>query len=216
MKDTEENTSKNYCTFYIVRHGETDWNARKLIQGQVDIPLNANGEQQAKELSKELSSIKFDAIYSSDLLRAKHTAEIIALEHTLAVQTTELLRERAFGPYEGALTQALRAFDEVFKKLSYEEKFRHKLHETIESDEELVFRFITFIREAAITHVHKTILITTHSGIMRAFLVHIGFLTYEHPIQGSIKNTAYVKLLSDGVDFFVKETKGIETSLTQQ
>ena len=95
------------CILYIIRHGETEWNVKKLCQGQTDIPLNNKGEIQAGNLSKELSHIKFNAVYSSDLIRAKRTAEIVVLEKKLAVITTKALKERLFGRFEGKHLQEL-------------------------------------------------------------------------------------------------------------
>ena len=92
----------HYCQIYLIRHGETDWNAKGLLQGQSDIPLNKEGEKQTIEAAKKhFKKIKFAAIFSSDLVRAKRTAEIIALEKKMAVETSVLLRERDFGPFEG-------------------------------------------------------------------------------------------------------------------
>jgi broad specificity phosphatase PhoE len=53
---------QKYCTLYLVRHGETDWNAKKIIQGITDIPLNKKGEKQAKELAQKLTHVKFDTV----------------------------------------------------------------------------------------------------------------------------------------------------------
>ena len=99
---------KNYCTIYLVRHGETEWNEKKLIQGYSDIPLNKKGELQAKQLGQEFNNIYFDAVFSSDLLRAKNSAEIIILEKKLTVATTKVLRERFFGRFEGSSLNELR------------------------------------------------------------------------------------------------------------
>lgn len=63
---------------YVVRHGQTDWNKRKVMQGQTDIPLNEEGIKQAKLLREKLKDITFDAIFCSPLIRAKQTCEIIA------------------------------------------------------------------------------------------------------------------------------------------
>ena len=87
----------NLTTIYIVRHGETNQNVKRIIEGHGDTPLNENGEMQAKLISEKLRHVQFDLAFSSDLLRAKRTAEIIALEHNLLVETTRLLRERYYG-----------------------------------------------------------------------------------------------------------------------
>ncbi len=200
---------KNFCTFYIVRHGETKWNVEKKIQGHGDSPLTQKGLQQVKTIVTELKQIKFHAIYSSDLLRAKRTAEIIALEHKLAVKTTQFLRERRYAELEGKPRSILDDFNKVYDTLSNEERLKFKISENIESDEDMISRFITFLRETAILYPGKNILVTTHGGMMRILLIHLGFGTYKNIFVGIIDNAAYIKLLSDGVDFFIEETKGI-------
>ena len=62
---------------YITRHGQTDYNAKELMQGQIDIPLNETGIAQAKATRKKVEDVKFDAVYSSPLDRAKTTASIV-------------------------------------------------------------------------------------------------------------------------------------------
>src|SRR3989338_844655 len=89
-------------TFYIVRHGQTEHNINNIMQGfTVDSPLTKKGQEQAEKIGKELSHIHFDEVFSSDLTRAKRTAEIITLERKLAIKTTEALREQCYGKYEG-------------------------------------------------------------------------------------------------------------------
>lgn len=202
---------KNYCIFYIVRHGETQFNIDKIVQGHsVDSPLTREGIKQVKEVARELSKIKFDAVYSSDLLRAQKTAEIIAAEHKLAIKTTRLLRERRYGRFEGKPTEILMEFNKVFDLLTEEERIHHKIDKDAESEAELVARFITFLREAAITHPQEKILVVTHGGLMRVFLQHIGFWPDKYFGTSRVSNAAYIKLLSDGVEFFVEETRGIK------
>lgn len=200
--------SENYCTFYIVRHGQTEWNLNGLIQGHADSPLTLLGEEQARNVAKELQHVKFDIIFSSDLLRAKRTAEIINLERKLAVQTSKQLREKMYGKYEGKPYKAMKVFDRLYDALTEEERFKYKAG-GVESDEETVTRLFRFIREMAIIYKNKIILVATHAEIMRLFLIHIGFGTYSNFPLGVIGNAAYFKLVTDGVDFFVKETKRI-------
>ena len=89
----------------FVRHGETNWNAERRMQGHIDIPLNANGISQAERLANALIRVKhsFDAIYSSDLERALHTANAVARALSLDVQITPRLRERNVGKLQGLL-----------------------------------------------------------------------------------------------------------------
>jgi len=201
----------NYCQIYLVRHGLTDWNEKGLLQGQSDIPLNKEGEKQAIEAAKKhFKKIKFAAFFSSDLVRAKRTAEIIALEKKMAVETSTLLRERDFGPFEG------RHFNEVMKELRLDiQSFRILTDQEadslgIESDTKVMERFLRFLREVAVAYQGKKILVVTHGSVMRVFLTKLGYLSKEESRQVFIKNLAFIKVLSDGVDFFIKEVFGLE------
>ena len=199
----------NMTTFYIVRHGQTDWNVERKIQGQLDIPLNLAGEQEAKAVAKKFNGIKFDLAFSSDLLRAKRTTEIIALEHKLAIQTTKLLRERHFGTLEGQPSAAFFTELKLLEKLSHEERLKHKMNADYESDEEFTARVITFLRETAIAAPGKKILVGTHGGTLRMLLMHLGKFSYNDNDSNHINNGGYIILESDGVDFVLKEITGV-------
>lgn len=203
--------TNNLTTFYLVRHGQTDWNSKHILQGQSDIPLNEKGEEQAKELAQILHDINFDLAFSSDLLRAKRTAEIIVLEKNLMVETTKALRERDFGTLEGQPVAALLAHIALLQKLSFQDRQKYKLSDNTESDEEVTTRLLTFLRETAVTHGGKTILVGTHGGILRMILIHTGYLTYEQSDSMFVTNGGYVKLDTDGVDFFIREANGFKT-----
>jgi broad specificity phosphatase PhoE len=87
---------------YLVRHGETDWNAAGRWQGHTDIPLNARGRAQARVAAEALRHTALAGLVSSDLSRARETAQIIATTlQTEVVSIDPDLRERAFGPFEG-------------------------------------------------------------------------------------------------------------------
>lgn len=191
--------NKHYCTIYLTRHGETDWNEKKIIQGHSDIPLNAKGEMQAQKLGKQFKNIHFEAVFSSDLVRAKRTAEIITLEKKLAVITTKALRERMFGRFEGKHIDELR---KTFGELLLVEKHDSE----VESDDQILLRLNPFLREVAIAYPEKNVLMISHGGVMRALLEHIG---YEIPDYSDrpMKNTGYLIIESDGVGFEIKEEK---------
>ncbi|EIW60260.1 phosphoglycerate mutase-like protein [Trametes versicolor FP-101664 SS1] len=87
---------------YIVRHGETDDNRAGIIQGHLDTPLNAAGVRQACLAADALADVPFDAAYTSDLSRARKTAEIIMEAHPgVLLETSEALRERFMGDWQG-------------------------------------------------------------------------------------------------------------------
>jgi probable phosphoglycerate mutase len=88
----------------LIRHGQTDWNLARRIQGSTDIPLNEKGRADAHRAAAHLSASAHHAIYSSPLLRAKETAEIIAGELGLELAgVVPDVREREFGEGEGML-----------------------------------------------------------------------------------------------------------------
>ena len=91
----------------LVRHGETLWNERRLLQGRTDIALCERGREQAKVLSSALTSIPFSSIYCSPLSRAKETAEILALPHGLTPIADQGFAEISFGDWEGKSHESL-------------------------------------------------------------------------------------------------------------
>ena len=86
---------------YIVRHGETDWNKARKIQGQSDIPLNEFGRHLARETAKGLADIHFDLCFTSPLSRAKETAQIILEGRVVPIIEEPRIEEMSFGEYEG-------------------------------------------------------------------------------------------------------------------
>src|SRR5437588_12029025 len=92
----------------LVRHAETTWNAGERIQGQQDSPLSARGGEQAERLAERLAAAPLAAIRSSDLLRARDTAEPVAARHGLEVSEDADLREVYAGAWEGMTTTEIR------------------------------------------------------------------------------------------------------------
>jgi broad specificity phosphatase PhoE len=95
-------------TLYLVRHGQTDWNVAGRYQGQLDPPLNHQGRQQAREMAVALADVGFDAIYSSDLARARQTAAALAALIGCPVQLDARLREIHQGQWQGRLIADIR------------------------------------------------------------------------------------------------------------
>lgn len=88
-------------TLHFIRHGETDWNVNRRVQGTTDVALSSRGREQAEELASRLADRPIGAIYSSDLRRALETARPLAERLGLELIVDPILRERNFGVFEG-------------------------------------------------------------------------------------------------------------------
>lgn len=145
---------------YLVRHGETDWNRQRRIQGLTDIPLNATGRQQARDAGMLLARRRWDAVYSSPLGRARETAEIIAAELGLGAPTLlDRLVERNYGAAEGLdWTQVEREFP------------RGAPVPGRESREQVGARVVPALVELAESRPGESLVIVSHGGAIRAVL----------------------------------------------
>lgn len=205
--------STSCCTLYIMRHGETEWNVSHIVQGHTDSPLTKNGVRQVEETAAELKNINFAAIYSSDSGRARRTAEIARLDRELAIVTTSALRERHYGSFEGRESENFKkAVQEIKEKMSLlteEERKNIRLADDVESDAEIVSRFITKLREISMAHLGSNVLIACHGGPIRTFLEHVGYYKFGSLPPGAFANAAYIRVLCDGVNFEVASVKGV-------
>jgi broad specificity phosphatase PhoE len=147
-------------TFLLARHGETDWNRQLRIQGSSDVELNELGREQARVLAKELADVELDAIYASDLSRARDTAEAVAATKDLPVHLDPRLRERAFGSWEGLTREDI------------EERFRPEDRPDGETDEEVRARVLAAIEDIASEHPGEQVLVVSHGGALNALWHH--------------------------------------------
>jgi len=148
---------------YLIRHGETDWNQMKRIQGHSDIHLNQTGKQQAELLARRFARETFHVVYASDLIRARETAQQIADLRGLSVVTLPELRERCYGEWEG---------------LTYEE-IRQRFQERdeascgIETFEAMQQRAVAVLTELAQNHPGETVVVVSHGGLINSFLHYV-------------------------------------------
>lgn len=145
----------------LIRHGETAWNRLGKAQGHSDIPLNDFGRKQAHLIGERLMKGAWEYIYSSDLLRAKETAEIIATYTKTSLLTDRRLRERHGGLIEGT-TEA-----ERIKK--WGDNWR-SLNLGVESGESMSQRGLSFLEELLEQHIAKNILIVSHGAFLKQLL----------------------------------------------
>lgn len=157
------------CRIYLVRHGETEWNAMARFQGQTDVPLSDRGREQAQLLGKRLSLEKFEGIYASDLKRAFETAEIISYHHALEVVTFQELREINFGFWEGLTSNEIKqSFTAEIKK--WWEKPMSTRIPGGETLSEVVERSISTVKKIVATHPDGNVIIVTHGGAIRSIV----------------------------------------------
>ncbi len=152
---------------FLVRHGETPWNAERRFQGQSDIPLSARGRAQAVAIASALSSIPFGHGYASDLQRAAVTAQTIVADRALAIETDVRLREFDFGEWEGLTwAEIVARWPELEQRLptrasDYDpaggERFEH-----------VVARVRAFFDDLRRRVTAGHVLIVTHAGVLHA------------------------------------------------
>ena len=137
-------------TLLLVRHGETDWNAEGRLQGHTDRPLNEFGRRQARALAERLAGDGIDAIYASDLARARETAEIVGARVGLPVLLEPGLRERNWGNWEGLTGPE-----------------RDRVEYAGEAPQAHGARVLAAVRMIAERHPGRRIVVVTHGGSLR-------------------------------------------------
>jgi broad specificity phosphatase PhoE len=152
-------------TILLARHGESDWNHAGRWQGLADRPLTELGREQAAALADRLRDTELDAVYSSDLLRARETAEIVATEHGLAVTTVPELREVDVGSWSGLTRgEAQTRFPDGYERwLAGGEGWNDG-----ETYEQLGQRVVAALLRLAAAHEGGRILVVAHGGTIRA------------------------------------------------
>jgi 2,3-bisphosphoglycerate-dependent phosphoglycerate mutase len=152
-------------TILLVRHGQTDWNRDRRVQGHSDIPLNETGRAQAAALADELADETIDAVYASDLTRARDTAAAVAATLGLEVQLCPDLREKHFGSWEGLRD------DEIRRRFP---DARSGHWGDGETREQMTARVLHALRSIAARHAQGTALVVTHGGPLRAVQRELG------------------------------------------
>jgi 2,3-bisphosphoglycerate-dependent phosphoglycerate mutase len=149
----------------LVRHGQTDWNRDRRFQGHIDIGLNERGRTEAQQLALRLARAPISAIYSSDLARARDTAQPSAQLLGKVVQQTRRLRERSFGIFEGlTISEIQRAYPNEYQRWAERDP-----HYAIPGGSSLVedrLRVLSVLHDLAEDHSGQTILIVTHGGAL--------------------------------------------------
>ena len=168
-------------SWYLVRHGETLWNRTGRVQGHTDVPLSECGRRQARALGKRLVGTSFSSVYTSDLSRARESAEAIVHGSEVSITAEADLREFSYGAWEGLTLEEAEARDpEVFAA-------RMTMRAPAfaapggEDTAQLLDRVRRFSTSAAKRHdPAEDLLIVAHAGSIRALLVYLLDLTDEY------------------------------------
>lgn len=161
---------------YIARHGETDSNKAMRLQGQrTNDDLNALGVKQAEELAGKLANEKFDVIFTSPLIRAVHTAKIVAETIKTSIVESKDILERDFGIFSGKTWEEMKIIsdsDTDFKAKDFAQEYDYRLYEG-ESVEDVKARLVKFIDTLKKDYADKKVFIIAHGGILK--LAHLLF-----------------------------------------
>ena len=165
---------------YIMRHGKTDWNERKKLQGRTDIPLNDVGRKMAAEAAQVYKNLPIDVCYCSPLARARQTAEIFLKDRDIPIIVDDRLIEMSFGIYEGT-EQSTRASGCPINTL-FEEPEKYKAVEGGESIEELFERTGDFLKNVVEPQLEagKNIVIIGHGAMNSGIICQVRGLSTEH------------------------------------
>ncbi len=158
---------------YLIRHGQTDYNKEKRLQGDTDIPLNDYGIELAEKTAEALKDVPFDVIYTSPLSRARRTAEILRMDRKIEIIPTNGLLEISFGEYEGLsiLPENYEIPDPGFRAF-FEDPAHYHTAPGGESLEHLRERTSAFLRSIVENpeNEEKTILMASHGAAIRGIL----------------------------------------------
>lgn len=192
---------------YIIRHGETDWNKEKRLQGQSDTELNEYGIRLARITAEALKDVKFDHIFSSPLKRAYRTAELLRGDRETAIVTDDRLKEIGFGINEGVPAGEISGDFHYF--FDAPEKYRPA--EGGETYEELCARSKDFIDNVivplSLREPEGTVLITAHGAMNKSIMIYLNHLEIRNMWDGIFQRNCCVNIF---------EINGTEFSMLQE
>ena len=166
----------------VVRHGRTDWNDLKKVQGLADIELNETGKMQAKEVAKSLEDENIDLIICSPLKRTRQTASIINEEKNIDIIYDDRIKERDFGEFEGLNRNE---FD-YFGYWTYSKNYQYKKAENIQDFFKRIFGFLDDIKQK---YKDKTVLLVIHGGVSVAINSYFeGHPKDDEPTKNALQN----------------------------
>ena len=178
----------------VIRHGETDWNRQHRFQGQIDVPLNALGLEQARRMGQRLASEAIDHLVVSDLTRAQQTAQALAGHHGLALQVAPLWREQAFGVLEGLDVPTIQRQHAPLWARWTRHDADYALPEGGESNADFHARVMQALQALLAQHAGARIAVVTHGGVLDMLWRTVRGQPLSGPRECEIPNTGINRL----------------------
>ena len=183
---------------FFTRHGETDWNFEKRIQGSTDIELNKNGLEQGKELGIALQDkhLHIERIYTSKQKRAEKTAEIVSKYIDKKYEVLEGLEEMNLGLWEGyTWTEVQEKYPEEYSKWLLDRRYTRLLEG--ESYQDVLDRLLPTLEKIIETN-SSDVLIVTHSAVIMTLLSYLRDTPFSQMVENyNMKNTEIVEIESN-------------------
>ncbi len=196
-------TLSNSTRLIFVRHGQTEWNVEARAQGHLDSALTPRGRAQALAVGQRLKEMDFSRLYSSDLGRARQTAEIIAGQTGHEVNTDSRLREQSMGVFEGLIRPEI------------EENYGEELARFFkmdpdyavpngESGRQFFTRTTACFKELASNHSGETIVVVTHGGVLKNLFYFVINLPLDAPRRHSLLNSSLNTVIRDNGEWRIE------------
>ena len=186
-------------TVIVVRHGETEWNRERRMQGQHDSSLSALGREQARRLGERLKTTPFQALYVSDLKRALDTARAVVNMAPVEPVVDPQLRERAFGIFEGLTAEDMKAqYPDEYARF----KTRDPDYAVPDGESARVFhqRVVAWYEAMAARHAGETVVTVTHGQVLASLFRHAQHIDLAAPRSFELYNA--------GLNTFVRGPDG--------
>jgi probable phosphoglycerate mutase len=193
---------------FLIRHGETGWNAEKRLQGHVDIDLNAEGQRQAAALHRALRDEQLDLIAASDLQRAMRTASPLAEARGMTLHLEPALRERSYGAFEGLRYSDIEELypDGYAAWRARDIDARYPAGQrTAETLREFSARAVNAVEALAKRHRNKRIAVVTHGGVLECIYRAATGMPLDKPRDFEIRNASINRLTWDDANLQIIE-----------
>lgn len=198
---------------YLTRHGETEWNIEKRLQGRGDSPLTENGIQRAKELRDRIKNIDIDVIYSSPIKRALNTANILRGNKNIDIVTDDRLMEMCFGDYEGKKIDIIQKENPSWDINLIMQGNVEICAPNGENLKEVRERISKLMNKIIAENIGKSILIVTHGITLKALMYYFKDEDVNSEVMGQAtltkinideKNNFYIEFKNDDSHFSIK------------